>query len=68
MDFKKALTPLTRGHIIRQAAPDLSMLTSTSEDMGLGQSSGVEMFSSALRDQPATFAELPVIKFARANV
>lgn len=68
VDFKEALTPLTLDHIIRQAAPDLIMLTNTSEDMGLGQSSGVEMFSSALRDELATISDVPVIEVVRANV
>ena len=68
VDFKEALTPLTLDHIIKQAAPDLIMLTSTSQDMGLGESSGIEMFSSALRDELATISDVPVIDVARANV
>ena len=67
VDFKEALTPLTLDHIIKEANPDLILLTSTSEDLGLGQSSGVDMFSSALRDELATIADVPVIEVARAN-
>jgi FlaA1/EpsC-like NDP-sugar epimerase len=68
VDFKEALTPLTLDHIIKEANPDLILLTSTSEDMGLGQSSGVEMFSSALRDELATLSDVPVIEVTRTTV
>lgn len=68
VDFKEALTPLTLDAILLQARPDLILLTSTAQDLGLGESAGVDMFSDALRDELATIADVPVIDVARSSV
>lgn len=67
VDFTEALTPLTLDHILKQAHPDLILLTSTAEDMGLGEPAGIGMFSDALRDELATIADVPVIEVARST-
>jgi len=67
VDFKEALTPLTLDHVLRQARPDMILLTCTAEDMGLGQSAGMDMFSDALRDELATIADVPVIDVTRSS-
>ena len=61
VDFKEALTPLTLDSIIKEARPDLVLLTGTAEDMGLGDAAGVDILSAALRDELATIADVPVI-------
>ena len=68
VDFKEALTPLTLDAIVREAKPDLILLTSTAEDMGLGNVAGVDMLSDALRDELATIADVPVIEVASSTV
>lgn len=68
VDFKEALTPLTLDSIVGQTRPDLILLTSTAQDMGLGESPGIDMFSDALRDELATIADVPVIEVARSTV
>lgn len=67
VDFTEALTPLTLDHILKQARPDLILLTSTPEDMGLGEPAGIGMFTDALRDELATIADVPVIDVARST-
>lgn len=67
VDFKEAFTPLTLNAILSQARPDLILLTSTAEDLGMGQSPGVGMFSYALRDELATISDVPVIEVARLS-
>ena len=67
VDYKEALTPLTLDHILKEAQPDLILLTSSPEDMGLGKSPGISIFSDALRDELATLADAPVIEVARST-
>ena len=68
VDYRRSLTPLTLEHIVRQTQPDLILLTSTTGDMGLGQTAGVEMLTSALQDEVALTADVPVIEVARTSV
>jgi N-acetyl-gamma-glutamylphosphate reductase len=49
VDFKEVLTPLSLDAILKQARPDLILLTSTAQDMGLGDAPGIDVFSSAMR-------------------
>lgn len=65
VDFQETLDPLTMDRIIREAKPDLILLTNIGEDMGLGQAAGLEMLSDALRDEIATISDVPVIEVAR---
>lgn len=67
VDFKEAFTPLTLNAIVAEARPDLILLTSTAQDLGLGESAGVDMFSDALRDELATISDVPVIEVARSS-
>lgn len=68
VDFREALTPLTLEHIVQQAQPDLILWTSTTADMGLGQAVGVDMLTSALQDEVALIADVPVIEVTRTTV
>lgn len=67
VDYHEALTPLTLEHIVRQARPDLILWTSTTGDMGLGHAAGLDMLTSALQDEVALIADVPVIEVARAT-
>ena len=67
VDFKEAFTPFTLNAILSEARPDLILLTSTAEDLGLGESAGVDMFSDALRDELATISDVPVIAVAGSS-
>ena len=67
VDYKEALTPLTLDHVLRECKPALILLTSTAEDMGLGSSAGIDLFSDALREEVATIADVPVIEVAASR-
>lgn len=66
VDFKEPLTPLTIDTIVREARPDLVLLTTSPQDMGLGEAAGIDMLSAALHDEIATIADVPVIEVARS--
>jgi len=66
VDFTEALTPLTLEFILEQAEPDLVLLASATEDMGLGLAPGMDVLAQALRDELAAIAKVPVIEVARA--
>ena len=66
VDFKEPLTPLSIDAIIKVARPDLVLLTTSPQDMGLGEAAGIDVLSAALDDELATIADVPVIKVARS--
>ncbi len=66
VDFKEPLTPLSIDSIIKAARPDLVLLTTSPQDMGLGEAAGIDVLSAALHDELATIADVPVIKVARS--
>ena len=66
VDFQEVLTPLTLEYIVSQAAPDLILIATETEDLGLGTAAGVEMLAEALREEIASLADVPVIEVARA--
>lgn len=66
VDFKEPLTPLSIDSIVRSARPDLVLLTTSPQDMGLGEAAGIDVLSAALDDELATIADVPVIKVSRA--
>lgn len=67
VDYQEALTPLTLEHVVRQAKPDLILLTTTTEDLGLGKAPGMDLLAEALRDELAAVADTPVILVQRAG-
>ena len=66
VDYKEALTPLTIDSIVKNARPDLILLTSSPQDMGLGDAAGIDILSAALQDELATIADVPVIQVTPA--
>lgn len=66
VDIQETLTPLTLGYILAQVKPDLVLLTSTSEDFGLGTAPGVDVMVDSLKRELAAISEVPLIEVARA--
>ena len=66
VDIVEALTPLTLEHIIAQAMPDLILLTTTTEDLGLGTAAGLDILADALREELAAVATVPLIQVSRS--
>ena len=67
VDFKEPLTPLSIDSIVKLARPDLVLLTTSPQDMGLGDAAGIDVLSAALNDELATIADVPVIIVSRSE-
>ena len=67
VDFREVLTPLTLDFVLDQAKPDLVLLASATEDMGLGRAPGTDVLAGALRDELASLSRVPVIEVARSS-
>ena len=65
VDFREAITPIALEYVIKQAKPDLILVTTTMEDMGLGKAPGIDIFVEALRKELASIIDVPVIGVAR---
>lgn len=65
VDFQEVLTPLTLEYIVAKARPDIILIATETEDLGLGTAAGVEMLAEAIRDEVASLATVPVIEVAR---
>ncbi|UCC85748.1 MAG: hypothetical protein JSV81_12885 [Anaerolineales bacterium] len=67
IDIHEALTPLTLEYVLERTRPDLALLTTTTEDLGLGKAPGMDILAGALREELAAIAEVPVISVARTG-
>jgi ketopantoate reductase len=65
VDIQEALTPLTLEYVLAEARPDLILLTTSTEDMGLGQAPGLDFLAQSLKEELAALSEVPVIEVAR---
>lgn len=68
IDYQESLTPLTLEYVVEQAEPDLILLTTTTEDLGLGQAPAMDLLADALSRELAAIADTPVIQVKRAEV
>ena len=68
IDIAEAFTPLTLEHVLEQARPDLVLITTTTEDLGLGRAPGLDILADALKKEIARTAAVPVIEVARTGV
>ncbi len=66
VDIAEALTPLTLEYILERTHPHLILLTTTTEDLGLGTAPGMDVLADALQEELAAVAEVPVIQVARS--
>jgi len=65
VDLTEALTPLTLNFVLEKTRPDLILLTTSSEDMGLGTAPGVDILADALKRELASISTVPLIEVAR---
>lgn len=65
IDLRDPLTPLTLADIVEESKPDLILLASTSEDMGLGEASGIDVLTKTLQDEIKALSDIPIIEVAR---
>ena len=67
VDIQEALTPLTLAYVLAKAEPDLILLTSASEDFGLGTAAGVDVMVDSLKRELASMSRVPLIEVARGS-
>lgn len=67
VDIQETLTPLTLEYVLAQARPDLILLTSASEDFGLGTAPGVDVMVDSLKRELASMSSVPLIEVARGT-
>ena len=65
VDIEETLTPMNMAQVIERASPDLVLIATASEDLGLGHAPGVGLLMDALREEVESLAEVPVIEVAR---
>jgi hypothetical protein len=65
VDIVEAFTPLTMDYIFGEAQPDLVLLATATEDMGLGHAPGIDILAEALRKEVASSSEIPLIQVDR---
>lgn len=62
---EETLTPLNFDGIVAELQPDLILLATASEELGLGNSPGVDTFADAMRDEFEAASKVPVLEIAR---
>jgi dihydrodipicolinate reductase len=67
VDIQETLTPLTLDYVLSQADPDIILLTSSSEDFGLGTAPGVDVMVDSLKRELAAISKVPLIEIARGS-
>ncbi len=65
IDVEETLTPLTLDYVINNVNPDLILLTTELDDLGLGNVSGIDMLASSLKDELTSISPVPLIQVAR---
>ncbi len=67
VDLRETLTPLTLTYVVDKAQPDLILLTSASEDFGLGTAPGVDIMVDSLKRELASLSAVPIIEVSRST-
>jgi hypothetical protein len=65
VDIREGFTPLTADYVLEQANPDLILLATATEDLGLGVAPGIDILAEALREELASASDVPLIQVAR---
>jgi FlaA1/EpsC-like NDP-sugar epimerase len=68
VDILESLTPLNLEYVFEQARPDLTILTRTSDDLGLGLAPGMDILAEALREELIAISEVPMIEVSRRGL
>ncbi|HSO20779.1 MAG TPA: hypothetical protein VLT88_15050 [Desulfosarcina sp.] len=68
LDVTDAITPLTLDDVVQRTGAGLVLMTLSAEELGLGETPGVDMLADALLDELAAVAKVPVIDVARGTV
>lgn len=67
VDIQESITPITIQPIIEEARPDMVLIAMQPEDLGLGESPGIDILADAIHDEIAALIPVPVIEVARTS-
>jgi hypothetical protein len=65
VDYREELIQTALEGVIKQVKPDLVLVTTSTEDMGLGTAPGIDIYVESLRAELASIVDVPVIGVAR---
>lgn len=65
VDILEGFTPLTVDYVLEKSRPDLILLSTATEDLGLGDAPGIDILADALRTEVASATDIPMIAVAR---
>jgi hypothetical protein len=68
VNYRRELTPGDLEPVIEEVAPDLVLVTTSPEDMGLEGVPGLEILVEALRGELEATAKVPVIAVSRSGL
>ncbi|MDX1615345.1 MAG: hypothetical protein R3300_13605 [Candidatus Promineifilaceae bacterium] len=68
IDVQETLTPLTLDYVLRQTEPDLILLTTSTEDLGLGKAPGLDVLADSLKEELAALSAVPLIEVSRTGL
>ncbi|MDX1435689.1 MAG: hypothetical protein R3335_02685 [Anaerolineales bacterium] len=67
VDIQETLTPLTLEYVLKKSSPDIILLTSVTEDFGLGKAPGIDVLVDSLKRELASISAVPLIEVARTT-
>jgi hypothetical protein len=65
VDIQEGFTPLTVDYVLEKAKPDIILLATATEDLGLGNAPGIDILAEAMRKEVASACDIPLIQVAR---
>jgi hypothetical protein len=65
VDILEGFTPLTVDFVLEMAKPDLILLATATEDLGLGNAPGLDILAEAMRKEAASASDFPLVQVAR---
>jgi len=65
VDIRESFTPLTVDYVLEKAKPDLILLATATEDLGLGNAPGIDILAESLRTELAFASDIPLIEVDR---
>ena len=68
VNYRRELNPRDLEHVIAEVEPDLVLVTTSPEDMGLEGVPGLEILVEALRGELEATAKVPVIAVSRSGL
>jgi hypothetical protein len=66
VDVTEAITPLTLDKILEKTGANLVFMAMSAEELGLGETPGMDILADALLDELASISGVPMVEVARS--